>query len=75
MSDNDGYTAVHLAAKEGHGDVLETLLSTGQQAAGLDYTSFKGLAGLYAKFSCLVSLRMLILSMILKSLSLYELLF
>ena len=36
MSDNDGYTAVHLAAKEGHGDVLETLLSTGQQAAGLD---------------------------------------
>jgi len=30
MSDNDGYTAVHLAAKEGHDDVLEKLLFTGQ---------------------------------------------
>ena len=30
MSDNDGYTAVHLAAKEGHNGVLEKLLSTGE---------------------------------------------
>ena len=29
LSDNDGYTAVHLAAKEGHDGVLEKLLSTG----------------------------------------------
>ena len=30
LSDNDGYTAVHLAAKDGHDDVLEKLLSTGE---------------------------------------------
>ena len=30
MSDNDGYTAVHLAAKDGHDGVLEKLLSTGE---------------------------------------------
>lgn len=31
LSDNDGYTAVHLAAKDGHDGVLEKLLSTGAQ--------------------------------------------
>lgn len=30
VSDNDGYTAVHLAAKDGHDGVLEKLLSTGE---------------------------------------------
>ena len=31
LSDNDGYTAVHLAARDGHDGVLEKLLSTGAQ--------------------------------------------